>query len=89
MHSSVERFSRILRFDYRRATIPVAVDREEPPPRIVRATYALRVKTDEPHRRVELLHRNILKSGTITSTLATGADLQGEIVAVGAPHEED
>ena len=79
---NVERFSRMLRFSYRRATIHVAVEREEPPPRIVRARYTLRVETDEPDARLELLHRNIRKFGTITNTLAAATDLEGEIVAV-------
>lgn len=79
---NVERFSHILPFRYRRATAEVVVEREEPPPRIVRARYTLRVETDEPDRRVELLHRNIRTFGTITNTLALACDLQGEIVAV-------
>jgi uncharacterized OsmC-like protein len=82
---NVERFSKILRFDYRRATIDVAVEREEPPPRIVRARYRLQVETDESDARLELLHRNIRKFGTITNTIAAAADLQGEIVAVRTP----
>jgi uncharacterized OsmC-like protein len=81
---NVERFSKILRFTYRRASIHVTVEREEPPPRIVRARYTLRVETDEPEARLELLHRNIRKFGTITNTLAAATDLQGEIVAVRA-----
>ena len=60
----------------------VVVEREEPPPRIVRARYALRVETDEPERRVELLHRNIRRFGTTTNTLAAACDLQREIVAI-------
>jgi uncharacterized OsmC-like protein len=84
---NVERFSQTLRFRYRRATVHVAVEREEPPPRIVRARYTLRVETDEPDHRVELLHRNIRKFGTVTNTLAAAADLQGEIVAVRSPRE--
>ena len=82
---NVERFAKILRFGYRRATVHVAVEREDPPPRIVRARYTLRVETDEPESRLELLHRNILKLGTITNTLAAATDLHGEIVAVRAP----
>jgi len=82
---NVERFSKILRFSYRRATAHVVVEREDPPPRIVRARYTLRVETDEPESRLELLHRNILKLGTITNTLAAATDLHGEIVAVRAP----
>jgi uncharacterized OsmC-like protein len=84
---NVERFSGILPFQYRRATVDVEVEREEPPPRIVRARYTLRVETDEPARRVALLHRNIRQFGTITNTLAAACDVQGEIVAIppGAP----
>jgi hypothetical protein len=74
-------------FGYRRATIHCAVERVEPPPRIVRATYTLRLETDEPESRVDLLHRNIRKFGTITNTVAAAADLQGEIVAVRSPQE--
>ncbi|MGC8634237.1 MAG: OsmC family protein [Candidatus Limnocylindrales bacterium] len=79
---NVERFSQILPFRYHRASVDVAVQREEPPPRIVRARYTLRIETDEPDRRAELLHRNIRTFGTITNTLARSGDLQGEIVAV-------
>ncbi len=82
MLKNVERFSHILPFRYRCATVEVVVEREEPPPRIVRARYTLRVETDEPDRRVELLHRNIRTFGTITNTLALACDLTGEIVAV-------
>ena len=82
MLKNVERFSHILPFRYRRAEAEVVVEREEPPPRIVRARYTLRVETDEPDRRVALLHRNIRSFGTISNTLALACDLQGEIVAV-------
>ncbi|MGO8684427.1 MAG: OsmC family protein [Thermoleophilia bacterium] len=86
---NVERFSGMLRFRYRRATVSVAVEREEPPPRIVRAHYTLRIETDESAQRLDLLHRNILKFGTITNTLAAAGDLQGEIVAVHLPDDAD
>jgi len=52
---NVERFSKLLRFTYRRATVHVAVEREDPPPRIVRARYTLRVETDEPESRLVLM----------------------------------
>jgi uncharacterized OsmC-like protein len=79
---NVERFSGILPFRYRRASVDVVVEREEPPPRIVRARYTLKVDTDEPAHRVALLHRNIRQCGTITNTLAAACDVQGEIVAI-------
>jgi hypothetical protein len=48
----------------------------------VRLHYRLRVVTDEPAARVELLHKNIRKFGTITNTLAAACELTGEIDAV-------
>ena len=78
---NVERFSTILPFRYQRARIQVQIERQGPPPRIARASYALRIVTDEPDHRVELLHRNILRFGTITNTLAAACELEGTIHA--------
>ena len=79
---NVERFSQRLPFRYESASIEVVAEREEPPPRIVRMRYRLRVVTDEPSHRLELLHKNIRKFGTITNTLASACELSGEIEAV-------
>jgi len=67
---------------YESASNEVTAEREEPPPRIMRLRYRLRVVTDEPPAHVELLHRNIRKFGTITNTLAAACELTGEIEAV-------
>lgn len=85
---NVERFSHMLPFRYESASVEVTAEREEQPPRIVRVSYHLRVVTDEPLARVELLHKNIRKFGTITNTLAAACELLGSIEAVapgGAP----
>ena len=79
---NVERFSHLLPFRYESASVEVTAEREEPPPRIVRVRYHLRVVTDEAPARVELLHKNIRKFGTITNTLAAACELTGEIEAV-------
>jgi len=84
---NVERFSHLLSFRYESASIEVCAERDEPPPRIVSMRYLLRVVTDEPPQRVELLHRNIRKYGTITNTLAAACELSGTIEAV-APEPE-
>ena len=84
---NVERFSHLLSFRYESASIEVSAERDEPPPRIVSMRYLLRVVTDEPPSRVELLHRNICKYGTITNTLAAACELSGTIEAV-APEPE-
>jgi uncharacterized OsmC-like protein len=81
MLKNVERFAGILPFRYQQARIEVEVEREEPPPRIVRARYTLTIATDEPDHRLDLLHRNILRFGTITNTLAAACELSGTIHA--------
>jgi len=78
---NVERFSGLLPFRYDSASVHVEVEREEPPPRIVRARYTLRIVTDEPDQRLELLHRNIVRFGTVTNTLAAACDVSGSIAA--------
>ncbi len=72
----------MLPFRYESASIEVTADREDPPLRIVRTHYRLRIVTDEPAARIELLHKNIRKFGTITNTLAAACELTGEIEAV-------
>jgi uncharacterized OsmC-like protein len=79
---NVERFSKILPFRYESASIRVVAEREEPPPRIVSIHYRLTIDTDEPAKRVELLHRNLRKYGTVYNTLAAACRVNGEI-AVG------
>jgi uncharacterized OsmC-like protein len=82
MLKNVERFSHLLPFRYTSASIEVSADREEAPPRIVRMRYRLRIVTEEPAHRVELLHTNLRKFGTITNTLGAACELTGELEAV-------
>jgi hypothetical protein len=73
---------RSLPFRYRAASVKVTAERHEPPPKITCMRYELRIVTDEPPVRVERLHRNIQRYGTVTDTLAAACDLQGTITAI-------
>ena len=79
---NVERFSHLLSFHYESATVCITAERAEPPPRIVRIRYSLRVVTAEAPSRVELLHKNIRTRGTITNTLAAACEVDGDIEAI-------
>lgn len=79
---NVERFSTILPFAYSGAAIQVTAEREHRPPRIARIHYVLTVQTAEAPARVALLHRNIVKFGTVFNTLAAACHVTGKIVAV-------
>ena len=76
---NVERFSEMLPFQYEAASIEVEGERQDKPPKFTHIRYKLRIVTDEPDERLELLHRNIRKYGTITNTLAEACDLDGTL----------
>lgn len=79
---NVERFSGIQPFRYDAARVRVEATRQDSPPRFTRFTYRIEVVTDEPPRRVELLHRNVRQFGTVSSTLGLAAEVVGDLVAV-------
>jgi uncharacterized OsmC-like protein len=81
---NVERFSQMLPFRYEGARVQVTAERQERPPRFTRFTYHLEVVTDEPPRRVQLLHHNVRTYGTVSGTLGEVAEVVGELVAVGS-----
>lgn len=57
---NVERFGQILPFVYESAEIDVELHRQDRPPLFDRVEYILRVVTDEPADRVDLLKRNLM-----------------------------
>lgn len=79
MLKNVERFGEILAFDWQHAAVEVHSERQDSPPKITRITYRLEVTTDEPPQRLDLLHRNLTRHGTIYNTLAAVCDVSGEI----------
>ena len=78
---NIERFSELLPLKYEVATVEVEAERQDLPPRMTRMRYRVEIVTDEAQSRIDLLHRNIRKYGTITNTLALACELSGEIVA--------
>ncbi|MEX2623111.1 MAG: OsmC family protein [Acidimicrobiia bacterium] len=77
---NVERYSEILPFRYELASVVVQAERRDALPAMTRMHYTLELVTDEPPHRVELLHHNVRKFGTITNTLAAAVKLTGEVV---------
>lgn len=79
MLKNVERFSKILKYDYVKAEIEIEGIRNETPPFMSEINYVLKIDSDMDERKLNLLHKNILKFGTITNTLAKAAKLNGTI----------
>ena len=82
MLKNVARFGEKLHFNWRHASVEVRSERQDSPPKITRINYRLEVVTDETAQRLDLLHRNLTRHGTIYNTLAAVCDVAGEIVAV-------
>lgn len=79
MIKGIERLMPMLDFKLRGVEVHLHAMRQERPPRIVSVDYELIVDTDENDHRLELLHTNVLKYGTISNTVATATKLEGVI----------
>ena len=77
---NVERVGRLMPFRYRGAAVDVTMRRQDRPPKFTEIVYELRLVTDEPERRVELLHQNLRRFGTVYNTLAAACAIDGRIV---------
>ncbi|MBW0436032.1 OsmC family protein [Leptospira yasudae] len=75
----VERVVPILQFQIRGIEVIVDGVRQDFPPKIESITYEIFVDSDEPEHRLQLLHENIKKYGTVFNTVAPGTDLQGSL----------
>jgi uncharacterized OsmC-like protein len=57
--------------------------RQDAPPKLVKITYEILVESGESEARLALLHRNVLKYGTISNTLSGALPLEGVLRRAG------
>lgn len=81
MIKGIERVAPMIHFKYRGAEVRLHGVRQDSPPFMSSITYDLIVDTDEDDRRLELLHQNVRKYGTISNTVAAATMLDGRIRA--------
>jgi uncharacterized OsmC-like protein len=74
---SIERVSPILHFSMRGVQVKVDGVRQDSPPKMESITYEIVVDTDESDHRLELLHENVRRYGTVFNTVAPGTQLSG------------
>ena len=54
--------------------------RQDVPPRLESIRYEIIVDSDEADRRLDLLHENVRKYGTVFNTVAPGTQLTGVLL---------
>jgi uncharacterized OsmC-like protein len=79
MIKGIERVAPMIHFQFRGAEVKLHGMRQDAPPMMVSIDYEIIVDTDEDDRRLELLHTNIRKYGTISNTVAKATRLEGTI----------
>lgn len=83
MLKGIERVTPLLTFQHRGAEVRLEADRQDSPPKLVQIRYVIEVDSDETDQRLDLLHRNVLKYGTISNTLAVAVPMEGRLVRKG------
>ena len=79
MIKGAERALPVLHFELKGMEVQLHGTRQDVPPRITEIDYEIIVDTKEDDHRLELLHTNIRKYGTISNTLTSALKLEGTI----------
>lgn len=77
MIKGIERVTPILKFDLRGVEVRLHGVRQDVPPKMESIDYEILVDTDESDHRLDLLHDNVKKYGTVYNTVAPGTQLRG------------
>jgi len=79
MIKGIERVTPMLHFQLRGVEVKLHGVRQDSPPKIISVDYELIVDTEETDQRLELLHKNVQRYGTIYNTVAAATALSGRI----------
>lgn len=80
MIKGIERVVPMLKFQLRGVEVELDGVRQDVPPKMESIRYRIVVDTDEEDRRLDLLHDNVRKFGTVFNTVSPGTDLSGVLV---------
>jgi uncharacterized OsmC-like protein len=83
MIKGIERVAPMIHFRFDGVEVKLHGIRQDAPPMITEVTYEIIVDTGEDDRRLELLHTNVRKYGTISNTVAKATKLEGVIRRTG------
>lgn len=77
MIKGIERVTPLLKFSLRGLEVKIDAIRQDVPPRLESISYEIVIDTDESDHRLELLHDNVRKFGTVFNTVSPGTSLTG------------
>lgn len=86
MIKGIERVAPMLQFELRGVEVNLQGVRQDSPPKMISIGYEIIIDTDETDQRLDLLHKNVRKYGTISNTIAEATKLEGRIVRATASH---
>lgn len=75
----IVRVAPIIKFSLRELEVRIHGTRQDVPPKMASISYEVIIDTDEPDHRLNLLHENIRKYGTVYNTLVPGTSISGTI----------
>lgn len=79
MIKGIERMIPMLHVQIDGVTVRLEADRQDAPPKLTAIRYAIEVDSPETDQRLDLLHRNVLKYGTISNTLGAAVPMTGTL----------
>lgn len=79
MIKGIERVTPLLQFQLRGVEVSLRAERQDSPPMITSIEYEIVIDSDENDHRLDLLHTNVRKFGTISNTVAKGTKLEGTL----------
>lgn len=79
MLKGIERVTPILKFRLEGVDVRVEGVRQDDPPKMISIRYEIAVKSEETDQRLELLHYNVRRYGTVFNTLAGATELSGAL----------
>ncbi|MEQ9040363.1 MAG: OsmC family protein [Silicimonas sp.] len=79
MIKGIERIAPVNHFSYRGVEVRLRGLRQDSPPFMAEITYELIIDTDEDDRKLDLMHHNVRKYGTIFNTVSAATKLEGTI----------
>jgi uncharacterized OsmC-like protein len=77
----IERVAEPLEFEYRAVRVELKAHRKTDEPVITDVSYVVTIDTEASQAKLDLLHKNLMKFGTIYNTLKAGTELTGTVVA--------